>query len=116
MSDALINARGLSKTYELGRRSLEVLRGCTQGCRFCQAGMTTRPVRERSLPNLDALMRETLDATGYEDVSLVSLSTCDYSRVRTLVDQAVRTAKPRNVSVSLPGRSLKFLPLCFISE
>lgn len=88
------------------RVSLEVLRGCTQGCRFCQAGMTTRPVRERTLPNLDDLMARTLDATGYEDVSLVSLSTCDYSRVRTLVDQAVRTAKPRNVSVSLPSLRL----------
>ena len=88
------------------RVSLEVLRGCTQGCRFCQAGMTTRPVRERTLPNLDDLMERTLDATGYEDVSLVSLSTCDYSRVRSLVDQAVRTAKPRNVTVSLPSLRL----------
>ncbi len=86
--------------------SLEVLRGCTQGCRFCQAGMTTRPVRERTLPNLDDLMQRTLDATGYDDVSLVSLSTCDYSRVRSLVDQAVRIAKPRNVTVSLPSLRL----------
>ncbi len=88
------------------RLSLEVLRGCTQGCRFCQAGMTTRPVRERSLPNLDDLLARTLDATGYEEVSLVSLSTCDYSRVRTLVDQTVRAAKPRNVTVSLPSLRL----------
>lgn len=86
--------------------SLEVLRGCTQGCRFCQAGMTTRPVRERTLPNLDDLMKRTLDATGYDDVSLVSLSTCDYSRVRSLVDQAVAIAKPRNVTVSLPSLRL----------
>jgi len=59
------------------RISLEVLRGCTQGCRFCQAGMTTRPVRERSIDNIEKLMVRTLAATGYEEVSLVSLSTCD---------------------------------------
>lgn len=86
--------------------SLEVLRGCTQGCRFCQAGMTTRPVRERSLPDLGVLLEQTLDATGYDDVSLVSLSTCDYSRVKAMVDQSVRIAKPRNVSVSLPSLRL----------
>ncbi|MSP57162.1 MAG: TIGR03960 family B12-binding radical SAM protein [Myxococcales bacterium] len=86
--------------------SLEVLRGCTQGCRFCQAGMTTRPVRERTLPDLGDLLERTLDATGYDDVSLVSLSTCDYSRVKAMVDQSVRIAKPRNVSVSLPSLRL----------
>lgn len=88
------------------RASLEVLRGCTQGCRFCQAGMTTRPVRERSLPDLADLQRRMLDATGYDEVSLVSLSTCDYSRVRTLVDQAARIARERNVAVSLPSLRL----------
>ncbi|MCB9690560.1 MAG: TIGR03960 family B12-binding radical SAM protein [Alphaproteobacteria bacterium] len=88
------------------RISLEVLRGCTQGCRFCQAGMTTRPVRERSLENIDALLQRTLDATGYEEVSLVSLSTCDYSRVRQLVENTVETARPRNVAVSLPSLRL----------
>ena len=88
------------------RVSLEVLRGCTQGCRFCQAGMTTRPVRERSLANVDDLMQRTLATTGYEEVSLVSLSTCDYSRVRCLVKQAVDRAAPERVSVSLPSLRL----------
>lgn len=88
------------------RISLEVLRGCTQGCRFCQAGMTTRPVRERSLENLDSLMQRTLDATGYEEVSLVSLSTCDYSQVRKLVEQSVQRAQAEHVSVSLPSLRL----------
>jgi radical SAM family uncharacterized protein/radical SAM-linked protein len=88
------------------RVSLEVLRGCTQGCRFCQAGMTTRPVRERSLDNLEKLLDRTLDATGYEEVSLVSLSTCDYSRVRQLVENTVEMARPRRVSVSLPSLRL----------
>lgn len=88
------------------RVSLEVLRGCTQGCRFCQAGMTTRPVRERSIENIGQLMERTLDATGYEEVSLVSLSTCDYSRVRTMVDHTVQIARARNVAVGLPSLRL----------
>jgi len=88
------------------RISLEVLRGCTQGCRFCQAGMTTRPVRERGLENVDDLLQRTLDTTGYEEVSLVSLSTCDYSRVRKLVENTVERAKPQRVSVSLPSLRL----------
>lgn len=88
------------------RISLEVLRGCTQGCRFCQAGMTTRPVRERSIDNIEKLMERTLAATGYEEVSLVSLSTCDYSQVRTMVQKVVEKAAPQNVSVSLPSLRL----------
>lgn len=88
------------------RISLEVLRGCTQGCRFCQAGMTTRPVRERKLERVDELLQRTLDTTGYEEVSLVSLSTCDYSRVRQLVENTVERAKPQRVSVSLPSLRL----------
>jgi radical SAM family uncharacterized protein/radical SAM-linked protein len=88
------------------RVSLEVLRGCTQGCRFCQAGMTTRPVRERSLANVDDLLKRTLATTGYEEVSLVSLSTCDYSRVRQLVENTVEVARPERVSVSLPSLRL----------
>ncbi|HEY3267946.1 MAG TPA: TIGR03960 family B12-binding radical SAM protein [Armatimonadota bacterium] len=85
------------------RVSLEVLRGCTQSCRFCQAGMTTRPVRERSLDELDRLLNETFDRTGYEEVALSSLSTCDYSQVRGLVAQSVTTARARGASVGLPS-------------
>lgn len=86
--------------------ALEVLRGCTQGCRFCQAGMVTRPVRERSLTNVDQLMEQTLANTGFEAVSLVSLSTCDFSRPRTLVKQAALRAQKENVSISLPSLRL----------
>jgi radical SAM family uncharacterized protein/radical SAM-linked protein len=85
---------------------IEVLRGCTQGCRFCQAGMVTRPVRERSLENVDQLMERTLDSTGMDAVSLVSLSTCDFSRPRTLVKQTAERAQREQVSVSLPSLRL----------
>jgi radical SAM family uncharacterized protein/radical SAM-linked protein len=88
------------------RISLEVLRGCTQGCRFCQAGMTTRPVRERTLEKVDELLDRTLATTGYEEVSLVSLSTCDHSRVRQLVDNTAKKARAGRFAVSLPSLRL----------
>ncbi len=88
------------------RASLEVLRGCTQGCRFCQAGMVTRPVRERSLETMRDLERRTLEHTGYEEIALSSLSTCDYSRVKTLVQQSVEIATPWGAAVSLPSLRL----------
>ena len=88
------------------RVSLEVLRGCTQGCRFCQAGMTTRPVRERSVDDVESLMRRTLAATGYDEVSLVSLSTCDHSQVRSLVARTAQVAAENKVTVSLPSLRL----------
>ena len=88
------------------RVGLEVLRGCTHGCRFCQAGMITRPVRERSLERLDAMFEEMLAHTGHEEISLVSLSTCDYSRARALVLQSARRARMRRTSLSLPSLRL----------
>ncbi len=88
------------------RLSLEVLRGCTQGCRFCQAGMVTRPVRERSLETIDKLMEEALAKTGYEEVALVSLSTCDFSRPKQLAAQAAARAGRDRISVSLPSLRL----------
>lgn len=85
---------------------LEVLRGCTQGCRFCQAGMVTRPVRERSIENIDQLMERTLENTGFDAVSLISLSTCDFSMPRTLVKMAAERGHKDNVSISLPSLRL----------
>ncbi|HQE84347.1 MAG TPA: TIGR03960 family B12-binding radical SAM protein [Candidatus Hydrogenedentes bacterium] len=88
------------------RAVLEVLRGCTHGCRFCQAGMTTRPVRERGLTTLDSLLDAIIRETGYEETSLLSLSTCDYSRAQELVHQAAARAAAADMSVSLPSLRL----------
>ncbi len=88
------------------RVAIEVLRGCTQGCRFCQAGMLYRPVRERSLETLATMTQDAIAKTGYEEISLSSLSTCDYSQVRALVDQQAGLGLPENVAISLPSLRL----------
>ena len=88
------------------RAGIEVMRGCTHGCRFCQAGMVTRPVRERDIEHLGGLMDRALQSTGYEEVSLVSLSTCDYSRVGALLERSATRARERRVAVSLPALRL----------
>jgi radical SAM family uncharacterized protein len=85
------------------RISLEVMRGCTRGCRFCQAGMITRPVREKSPERLMQLAEELIQNTGHEDVSLVSLSTADYSRVNDMVTDMIATYGDRKIGVSLPS-------------
>jgi radical SAM family uncharacterized protein/radical SAM-linked protein len=85
---------------------IEVMRGCTRGCRFCHAGIVNRPVRERSTDAAESLVRRSLDATGQENVSLVSLSTCDYSDACELVARAAAAAHPRGASVSLPSLRL----------
>jgi radical SAM family uncharacterized protein/radical SAM-linked protein len=88
------------------RIGIEVLRGCTHGCRFCQAGMIGRPVRARSLETIDALLKGTLADTGYEEVSLLSLSTCDYPHVRTLLEQSAGRAHADHAAVSVPSLRL----------
>jgi len=85
------------------RATLEVFRGCTHGCRFCQAGMIYRPVRERSLPRLLEASGELLRATGQDEISLVSLSTTDYSNIRPLLRGILDEWGERGVNVSLPS-------------
>jgi radical SAM family uncharacterized protein len=85
------------------RISLEVMRGCTRGCRFCQAGMITRPVREKSPARLMQLAEELVKNTGHEDISLVSLSTADYSRVEDVVRSMIGKYGDSKIGVSLPS-------------
>ena len=85
------------------RLRLEVARGCTRGCRFCQAGMIYRPVRERSMDDLLALARQSLAETGYEDLSLLSLSTGDYGCIEPLMQQLMATCESEHIAVSFPS-------------
>jgi radical SAM family uncharacterized protein/radical SAM-linked protein len=85
------------------RLRLEVSRGCTRGCRFCQAGMIYRPVRERSPEQLLSLAAKSITATGYEDLSLLSLSTGDYGCIAPLIEQLMVNFESDNIAVSLPS-------------
>jgi radical SAM family uncharacterized protein len=85
------------------RATIEILRGCTQGCRFCQAGMIYRPLRERPLEEILSTADELLAATGYEELALVSLSSCDYSRIEELVGKLLEHHGPHHTSISLPS-------------
>lgn len=85
------------------RIMLEVFRGCSRGCRFCHAGMVYRPVRERKPEVLKDLARKLVDNTGYNEISLVSLSSADYSCLAPMVHSMIEEFKDDRVSVSLPS-------------
>ncbi len=85
------------------RAVVEVMRGCTRGCRFCQAGVIYRPVRERSGTEVVRAVRDILAGTGYEEVSLASLSTCDWGPVAHVLRELVAEHRNRGIGVSLPS-------------
>ena len=85
------------------RLSVEVFRGCTRGCRFCQAGMITRPVRERPAEQVRAMISDGLARTGYDEVALTSLSTADFSGIQQVIGETITDAGCDQVSVALPS-------------
>lgn len=85
------------------RYSVEIFRGCTRGCRFCQAGMITRPVRERSIDTIGEMVDKGLDATGLEEVGLLSLSSADHSEIGEITRQLADRYEGTNTSLSLPS-------------
>lgn len=85
------------------RIMLEIMRGCTRGCRFCEAGMLYRPVRERSLEHLVELAEKLEASTGYEEMSLSSLSSGDYTCLAELIRELMKRLNEKRVSISLPS-------------
>ncbi|MCX7625843.1 MAG: TIGR03960 family B12-binding radical SAM protein [Candidatus Sumerlaeaceae bacterium] len=85
------------------RFAIEIKRGCMTGCRFCQAGMITRPLRERSPQQIIEIAREGIRNTGYEEISLLSLSSADYSQILSVTRALQSEFSPKGISISLPS-------------
>lgn len=92
------------------RVMLEIFRGCIRGCRFCQAGMMCRPVREKSPELLLDYAKKLCENTGYEEISLTSLSTSDYTQLEHFVRELLPWAKQRNINLSLPSLRIDNFP------
>lgn len=85
------------------RASVEIFRGCTRGCRFCQAGMITRPVRERSLQGVGEMVDAAVRASGFDEVGLLSLSSADHSEIAEITKGLADRYEGTNTSLSLPS-------------
>ncbi len=98
------------------RITLEICRGCTRGCRFCQAGYIYRPVRERSVDKLKELAIESIANTGYDELSLSSLSSGDYSNIKELTSALSSAFENKHVASSLPSLRLDSFDASFVSD
>lgn len=88
------------------RATIEIFRGCIRGCRFCQAGMIYRPVRERSADVINEISKDTIDNCGYEEISISSLSSSDYTELPYLTDKLLEWTNDKKINLSLPSLRL----------
>lgn len=95
---------------------MEIFRGCTKGCRFCQAGMLYRPIREKSVDNLIQMSERLVKNTGYDNISLSSLSSCDYSQLGILISGLMDKHEEKKVGVSLPSLRLDSFSIDILKE
>ncbi|GAA1737370.1 TIGR03960 family B12-binding radical SAM protein [Aeromicrobium alkaliterrae] len=98
------------------RYSVEIFRGCTRGCRFCQAGMITRPVRERSLQGIGEMVANGLEQSGLDEVGLLSLSSADHSEIGELATQLADRYEGTNTSLSLPSTRVDAFNITLANE
>ncbi len=98
------------------RVTLEIQRGCIRGCRFCQAGMIYRPVRERSLEYLKDKARKMIESTGHEEITLSSLSSSDYSQLEPLINWLMEEYGSQQINISLPSLRIDAFSLDVMSK
>ncbi|MGD2057307.1 MAG: TIGR03960 family B12-binding radical SAM protein [Anaerolineales bacterium] len=98
------------------RIPIEITRGCTRGCRFCQAGMITRPVRERSVDEIVSAIEEAIQNTGLDEVGLLSLSSSDHDDIVPLVKEVSRRFRDRNIRISLPSLRIESVSVDLMDE
>lgn len=98
------------------RFSVEIFRGCTRGCRFCQAGMITRPVRERSIETIGAMVENGIRKTGFEEVGLLSLSSADHTEIGDVAAGLADRYDGSNVSLSLPSTRVDAFNITLANE
>jgi len=98
------------------RIAVEIMRGCTRGCRFCQAGMITRPVREREVDEIINSLETALDKTGFDEVALLSLSSSDHTQIKEIVDAIQNRFHKKHLTISLPSLRIESLSVDILEK